>query len=70
MFNFSFPKLEAILEGVECGVDVFETSYAYMAAEKGCAVVFSWGQRSGGDRGAELEYDNSCQFEIDLKDTR
>ena len=60
---------EDILEAVSCGVDVFETSYAYKAAEKNCAVVFPRGQRSGEDN-AGLKFDDICQFEMDLSEER
>ena len=65
-------QTEDILEAVDCGVDVFETSYAYRAAEKGCAVVFPRSQRSIGsvDGVAELKYDDACQFEMDLSEER
>ncbi len=56
-----------IFEAVLCGVDVFETSYAFIAAEKGLAVVFPRGTLSDG---AELKYDESRLFEIDLTDER
>lgn len=62
---------EEIFEAVSCGVDVFETSYAYKAAERGCAVVFPRGRGSGGVKGQELECDDgSRQFEIDLNDDK
>jgi hypothetical protein len=49
-------------------VDVFDTSYAYKAAEKNCAVVFPRGQRPGED--VELKYDDAYQFEMDLSEER
>ena len=35
---------EDIFSAVECGVDVFETSYTHIASERGCAVVFPRGK--------------------------
>jgi queuine/archaeosine tRNA-ribosyltransferase len=63
-----FFLTEDILEAVGCGVDVFDTSYAYKAAEKNCAVVFPRGQRPGED--VELKYDDAYQFEMDLSEER
>ncbi len=54
----------------ECGVDVFESSYAYKAAEKGCAVVFPRGQSPEGVKGQKLEYDDPYTFEIDLTEKK
>ena len=66
-----FQHAEEILMAVECGVDVFETSYAYKATEKGCAVVFPMGHSSGGGRGsADTEHAQSQQFEMNLKEER
>ena len=72
MNTISSSQTEDILEAVACGVDVFETSYAYRAAEKGCAVVFPRGQRSNGsvDGVVELKCDDPCQFEMDLSEDR
>lgn len=55
---------------VECGVDVFETSYAYKATEKGCVVVFPMG-RQGSSGDAATEHAQSSQlFEMDLNEER
>lgn len=58
-------------------MDVFEASYAYVAAEKGSAVVFPIGQRSGGCENdlSEFKDKESCPFEtnpfeIDLNDKK
>ncbi len=52
-----------IIKAVEAGVDVFESSYSYSAAEQGRAVVF--GNRVGKDC-----YISKWPFEIDLNDTK
>jgi len=52
-----------IIKAVESGVDVFESSYAYSAAEFGLAVVF--GKRL--DKGGSA---NERSFEIDLNDKK
>lgn len=56
---------EGIFEGLEAGVDVFESSYAYLAAETGHAVVF--GAHKWDD---ELHSQELWPFEIDLKEKR
>ena len=48
-------------------MDVFESSYAYSAAERGCVLVFPLTSPSGGVEGEKLQYEESIPFEIDLK---
>ncbi len=76
--RFHCVPAEAIFSAVECGVDVFESSYTYVAAEKGLAVVFPRGETIAATSSeitteetagsVKLKYEASQPFEIDLND--
>lgn len=49
---------------------MFETSYAYRAAEKGCAIIFPMDKKSGGEEVEGVTYEETRPLEIDLSDTK
>ena len=57
-----------MFEALECGVDVFETSYAYVATERGCAVVFPRTHSTGHPKG--VQYEKSRPFELHLEEKK
>ena len=61
---------EEIFEGLEAGVDVFESSYAYLAAETGRAVVFGACLRETEKWEEDMHSQEPWPFEIDLSEKR
>lgn len=60
-----------IFEGLEAGVDIFESSYAYLAAETGHAVVFGSHHVSEGEKvDDKIGVQEPWPFEIDLREKR
>lgn len=60
---------DQVLEAVELGVDMFDSSYAYHVTERGCALVFDFSHKADPE---DMDGDKSRQkgWEIDLNDKR
>ena len=57
-----------IFTAVECGVDVFDGVYPYIATENGCALTFPNSPQEQSPNGTDIP--QLQPFEIDLKEDR
>ncbi|XP_064650034.1 queuine tRNA-ribosyltransferase accessory subunit 2-like [Lineus longissimus] len=66
---------DMVLSGVECGIDIFDSSYTYIVTERGSALVFDYDfQKYDKEKSLPAENGNSdtCTrpFEINLKEKK
>ncbi|XP_013420284.1 queuine tRNA-ribosyltransferase accessory subunit 2-like [Lingula anatina] len=58
----------AIIKAVQCGIDLFDSTYPYLLTERGCALVFPFKVSPG--LTDENIWNNEASYHIDLNDKR
>ncbi|XP_019619109.1 PREDICTED: queuine tRNA-ribosyltransferase accessory subunit 2-like [Branchiostoma belcheri] len=64
---------DEVLEAVECGVDLFDSSFPFQVTERGCALVFPFSKRAASDVSDETmihSLDDSSQETTENQQTR
>lgn len=60
---------DKVLEGIQIGIDIFDSSYPYVVTERGCALVFDY-QYVRCEEEQNGSMDTTQGFDIDLKDKK